>query len=534
MGNQFHVDGYCVAGSGHGRVPEIANRGAKGPAMGKIVHASVKAIWVLLLISIVFAAAAARGQMSEVDPQGCRSQPEDEAISQLLGDTLVHGRSYEYDEYLSDRIGARLTGSPSFTQSVRWTSDQFKQLGLSNVHTEDWTIPATWAPEVSAIGAISSPLTHRLHIYSIGWSPSTPQLGISGNVMYAASLQSDALENQRDAMHGAVVLLDRESFGSERRLDFLLDGFRLLRSFGPAAILVPGDTDGTESATTLNFTGDIDSVPEAELGLEDVNLIRRLLRRGEVKVHFSFENKVARNVPVSNVVADIPGCDLPNQIIIVAAHLDSWDPGTGAQDDGTGVASLIEVARTMRALHLQARRTIRFVLFGGEEQGLLGSRAYVMRHRQSLAEIVGVLVTDTGAEEARGWNVIGRTDEEGILRNAQPFLRGLGADGVTSDPELLFQTDLAPFEANGVPVFLLWNDMSQYSQVHHKASDTLDSVSYSALSQNTAVIGITAFLIANAGGALPPHLDSDGVRTVFAAAGQQREFEYFKSHRLLP
>jgi carboxypeptidase Q len=327
-----------------------------------------------------------------------------EALQKMVGDTIVNGQAYVYDQYLADDIGPRLTGSAQYMRAADWALRQFQWLGLVNVHLENWIMPAIWEPEVPATGRILVPVEHHLHIYSVGWGPSTPAQGVEGQVVYVPSSDIADLDKQKSQLLGAIALIDDLSFGAAHTVDKTIPAIDHLRALGVKAIIEPGDTNGTENSDTMmNFTGTINGIPEAQLGKEDVLLTKRLLERGPVTMQFSFTNHVRSHVQVPNIVAEIKGSQLPDEPVIVAAHLDSWDPGTGAQDDGTGVAMVMEAARAMMNVHKPPSRTVRFVLLGGEEEGLLGSIAYSTQHTAELPKIDAVLISDSGSESARGW-----------------------------------------------------------------------------------------------------------------------------------
>ena len=486
--------------------------------------------FVILALSALLPVTASRAQTNSLAPTPETSTQ----LRALIGDTVLNGQAYEYDRQLADTIGPRLTGSANYMRAAEWAQDKFKSFGLSNVHTEEWTIPATWEPESAAIGHITSPVNHLLHIYSIGWSPSTPKHGISGQVVYVPSLVAADIEKQKDKLKGSIALLDAASFGEKPRFDEILQGIDSMRSDGIIAILIPGGTNGTESLLTLNVSATIDPTPEAQIGSEDVSLIKRLLDHGPVSVDFSYSNKIRKDVKVPNVIAEIPGTDLASEVVIIGAHLDSWQPGTGAQDNGTGVASVLEAARAIQALHHPARRTIRFALFGGEEEGLLGSTAYTRAHLAELPRIDTILITDTGAQPAKGWYLMGRDDTKDAVASLKPVLSGLGADATSSDTEFIFQTDHAALDVLGVPTLVLWNDTDKYFTLHHKASDTFDSVVQKDLTQGAAVTAVTAYAIANAGVSLGKHLSPDEVQAMLKKAGSLEEYEYLKKVNSLP
>src|ERR1700722_1948412 len=365
-----------------------------------------------------------------------------EAVRQLIGDSLLNGKAYDYDGHLADRIGPRLTGSSNYMSAAEWAVQQFKELGLSNVHTEEWTIPATWEPAGPATGQIEKPVVHELHIYSVGWSPSTPPQGVKGEVVYIPSLA----KAEKAQVAGKIALIDSSSYGEKYTISSVYEGFDHLNSLAPAAVLTTGIANGEESLSAGDLGGAITPVPWAQIGREDSLLIKRVLDHGPVNLHFTLANNIRKDVKVPNVIAEIPGSELPGEVVIIGAHLDSWQPGTGAQDNGTGSASVLEAARAVQALHRAPRRTIRFILFGGEEEGLLGSTAYVRQHMTEMAKIDAVLVTDSGSEPAKGWYLMGRDDEKGSVEAMKPLLAGLGANGVSSDNGFIFQSDHSPFD----------------------------------------------------------------------------------------
>jgi hypothetical protein len=455
-------------------------------------------------------------------------------MQQLIGDTVLNGKAYQYENHLADRIGPRLTGSSNYMQAVDWAVQQFRELGLSNVHTEDWTIPATWEPAGPALGEILAPVHHTLHIYSVGWCPSTAPGGVTGEVVYVPSLAHDALDAQKAQLAGKIALFDPQSFGEKPELQNILAGLKQLQSIGVVAIFSTGIVNGGESLSTLSFSGAISPVPGAQIGREDSLLIKRLLKDGTVRAQFSLANTIRENVKIPNTIAEIPGSELPGEIVLLGAHLDSWQPGTGAQDNGTGVAMLLETARAIKALPRAPRRTIRFVLFGGEEQGLLGSGAYVRQHVAELPKIDAVLVSDSGSEPARGWNLMGREDEKGAVAALKPLLAGLGADEVSTDNSFIYQTDHAAFDFLGVPTLVLWNDMDKYFLLHHKASDTFDSVVEKDLIQNAAVTAVTAYAIADAKEPFAPHISPAELRTMLQKAGKLDGYTFLKSEGVLP
>jgi len=220
---------------------------------------------------------------------------------------------------------------------------------------------------------------------------------------------------------------------------------------------------------------------------------------------------------VNNVVAEIRGREKPDEWILIGGHLDSWDFGTGAQDNGTGAVSVLEVARAMMALGRPPRRSVRFALWGGEEEGLLGSYAYTQAHKKELAKCVTVLNTDNGAGHPKGWKVEGRADLMDAMRPlSDGILRDLSGGDLSMDTT--YDTDHGPFMLAGIPALDLEVDLTKYFEIHHKASDTLDKIDPLEFKAGTAVVAATAWVIAESDKAIAPHIDHAAVGEILKSA----------------
>jgi len=425
------------------------------------------------------------------------------SVVKLGGYLMVAGKAYEYDRELADEIGPRLTGSANYEKATDWAVAEFTRLGLTNVHKETWEIPATWEPETLATARMILPHEQRLHLESEGWSPSTPAGGVRGNVYWLQTLSADSIHANADKIKGAIVLVDEATLiGKDGPPLFgkIFDNLHLLGTVGAKGLIFGlGAVNNVPSLIgNTAFKGTVDPLPSGNLGLEDTLLLKRLLAEGPVEVEFSFRNRVRTHVPVNNVVAEIAGSEANGEYVVIGGHLDSWQLGTGAQDNGTGAATVMAIAQAVKASGLTPRRTLRFVLFGGEEEGLLGSLAYARTHVGEMAKCAGVFVTDSGGEAPLGWYVFGREDEKQTLTPIHPLLAALGAGETTDEGKYTFETDEAPFLVHGVPSFVLWTPMTKYDQLHHKPSDTFDKVNERDLNLGAAVVGMTAYAVADA------------------------------------
>ena len=459
-------------------------------------------------------------------------------LVRLGGQMMMAGKAYEYDRELSDDIGPRLTGSANYVKATDWAVGEFQHLGLSNVHKEGWTIPATWEPETLATARMILPHEQRLHLESEGWSPSTPTGGVRGAVFYLDDLSVESVRSHAAAIHGAIVLVDGESVdrGIEGGFGKLFDALREIGTQGAKGLILGiGTTNNAPSFVGLTaFDGSLTNLPSGNLGLEDTLLLKRLLQRGPVEVEYSFKNRIRENVTVNNVVAEIPGTDGTGDYVLIGGHLDSWHPGTGAQDNGTGAATVVAVAQAVMASGVKPKRTMRFVLFGGEEQGTIGSIRYAEMHAGELNRCVGVFVTDTGAQAPKGWYDFGRSDEADALKTIQPLLDSLGAGGVSENGQFTFETDESAFLVKGVPAFVLWTPVDQYFKIHHKPSDTFDKVNQRDLNLGAATVGVTAFAFADASNQLPQYSAQQVIDQLKAVKAYGQYEDLLQHHVLHP
>jgi hypothetical protein len=365
-----------------------------------------------------------------------------------------------------------------------------------------------------------SPMDRPLHIESLGWSPSTPPGGVRGEVMLMSDLAPEKIKAQAAQIKGHVLMINTGAVFADGLVGFsrLVRAVPLIKEAGAQAIMMTDfESNNVLNAFGLTWGAETSALPVAQVGLEDAKLIMRLAEKGPVSVEFQFTNKTSGPVEVNNVIAEIRGREKPDEWIIVGAHLDSWDYGTGAQDNGTGCAMVFEAARAIAQLGRAPRRSVRFALWGGEEQGLLGSAAYVKAHAAELNNCIAVLNTDNGAGHPRGWKVEGRTDlAEALKPISQSLLKGLSGDGISQN--LSYDTDHGPFMLQGIPALDLWVRMETYEVVHHKSSDTVDKIDAHNLDSGSAIVAITAYAIAERSDPIAPHIDHAAVEALLDKA----------------
>lgn len=445
--------------------------------------------------------------------------------SRLAGSILVGGQAMSYLDTLSDRFGSRLTGSENYDLAAEWAASQFRAAGVSTVRFESFILNETWE-RGSAQGRMLSPINRLLTVASLGWGPSTPAGGVRGSVVRLTDLSTETIREWAERIDGSLVLLDEESPSGEPWYGLYarqLQAFPLLQAAGAKAILWAGDEANNLIGADSYAFGPVDGgvvapIPHMVIGKEDAAFVRRCLEKGEVVLVLECQNRVGGPKRVNNVIAEIRGREKPDEWILVGAHLDSWDLGPGTQDNGTGCAMVLEAARALAGLGEPPSRSIRFALWGGEEQGLLGSAAYLTAHASELDDCVAALNTDNGAGRPLGWKVDGRSDvRQALSETTHDLLSGLGGDGLSDD--VSFDTDHGPFLLAGLPVLDLWVDMGQYETIHHKPGDTLDKVNRGHLTMGAVVVAITAYALSERSTPVAPRLDRRAVEDTMREEG---------------
>jgi len=423
----------------------------------------------------------------------------EEAAPKIIANALGPSPLYENLRQLTDEIGGRQTGSPAMAKAITWAMDAFHAAGVENVKTETYTIPVNWsegATRLDILGAHPFPV----RLVSIGWGPATPTGGITANVVDVGDGTAADFARVGGAARGAIVLVHSAVL---QTLDGLFAEYMeapgiIDRSIGAGAsailwmssrehLLLYRHTNSTEAK--------LDRLPQAIVAREDAERLKRFLAAGQsVRAKLDIPNRIGGPAEQQNVIAEIRGREKPDEYVVVAAHLDSWDLGTGALDNGCNAALVIEVARDIVATGLKPRRSIRFMLVSGEEQGLLGSWAYVRAHRAEMDRVAGAIAIDEGTGRITGYSLGGRTDTEAALRS---ILKPVESWGVTQHtPDAIWGTDHFDFMLEGVPTLVANQEPANYMLNYHAASDTLDKVDIREVKINAAIIGITAFGIA--------------------------------------
>ena len=400
---------------------------------------------------------------------------------------------------LTDEIGGRVTGSPEMAKAVEWAVGAFRAAGV-DVHTEKYTFPVTWREGDTRLQLLA-PMKFPIRLKSTGWSPATRPGGIDGNVIDAGH-GTESEFDKAGPLQGAFVLVhtDISSTWADLFHEYMREPEimeRVLKG-DAAAILWMGARERLLPYRDINMlTGEIDKIPQVILAREDAMRLARTVAAypGKVRTHLDMPNKIGGPIEQENVVGEIRGYEKPDEAVILGAHIDSWELGTGALDNGCNAALVIEAARAIKATGLLPRRTIRFILFSGEEQGTIGSREYVKAHRTELDGVRAMITFDEGVGRVTGYSLGGRRDTEVGLREVLKPLESWGSNNHTYDAS--FGTDNLDFLLEGVPTLVANQEEANYLPNYHAASDTLDKVDMRELKLHTVLAALTAWGIAD-------------------------------------
>ena len=401
---------------------------------------------------------------------------------------------------LTEEVGGRVTGTPEMAKAVEWGVGAFRAAGVV-VHAEKYTLPVTWSEGDTQLETLG-PVKFPVRLKAEGWSPATPAGGIEANVIDVGYGNEDDFAKAGGVVKSAILLVHSDIgstwtdlFSEYLRPPMIID--RAVRE-GAAAILWMGARERLLLYRHTNsLAGEIDKIPQAMIAREDALRLARTIAAypGKVRVRFHMPNKIGGPIEQENVVGEIRGYEKPDEIVILGAHLDSWELGTGALDNGCNAALVIEAARAIKATGLLPRRTIRFVLFSGEEQGTVGSFEYVKAHRTELDKVRAMITFDAGIGRVTGYSLGGRHDIEAGVREVLKPLESWGANNHTYDAS--FGTDNFDFLLEGVPTLVANQEEANYLPNYHAASDTMDKVDIRELKLHTALAALTAWGIAD-------------------------------------
>src|SRR5438067_5543857 len=438
-------------------------------------------------------------------------------VKRLQQAALTSDYAYRQVAQLSNNIGSRLTGSAQADKAVEYVASELKAIGcevqLERVRVPHWVRGEETAALVQFPGQAAN-TAQKIVLCALGDSVPTPADGIEAEVIAVRNF--DELKSlPRQQVAGKIVLFNypfdkqmaAEGLGGDaygQAVVYRADGPSSAARQGAVACLIRsvGGADYRIPHTgQTHYADDAPKIPAGAITAEDADLIVDLTRQGPVKMKLVLTPQTLADVESANVIADIKGSEHPEQTVIVSGHLDSWDLGTGAIDDGAGVAVSMEAANLIQQLHLKPKRTIRVIAWMNEENGDAGSKQYAKDHEKQISNHFAAMETDSGAGHPVGVNIRANPEVKKMFAPVAKILQESGA-GILDLVEHC-GADIEPLEKAGVPAFSPIQDNRFYFDYHHTAADTLDKIVPKDLAENSAVIAVVAYALANMERQLP-------------------------------
>jgi len=431
-------------------------------------------------------------------PAGNLAEQYRETANKLIDAAMADQGGMEKLSYLCDRIGNRLGGSLALEKAVAWAAAQMNHDGLVNVSTPHVKVPHWVRGSESA--AIVEPVNKRLAMLGLGGSVATPKRGITAEVVPVSSFEE--LEKKgRAAIEGKIVLFNVPYEGYGRTVIYRTAGPSHAARLGAVAALVRSITPmSLQSPHTgaVEYMDGIAKIPAAAVTIEDALLMQRLVDAGNtVSVHLEMEAHMLPDADSANVIGEIPGRERPDEVVVMGGHIDSWDVGAGAQDDGSGIITTLEAAHLIHQPRLRPRRTIRVVFWTNEENGGAGGVAYRQWIGDAVRNHVAAIEMDGGAEKPAGFGLTTPGESQAALNRAREIGRLLDRIDAGSVQPGGGGADIAPLLHDGVPGFAVRTVATHYFEYHHSRADTVDKVKLEDLRGNIAAVAVMAYVLAD-------------------------------------
>ena len=455
---------------------------------GKLNHTILKNIWVtLLLISCLI---------------NGRSKPEEFLMDSqnIINAAMNDSTAYERLAYLCDTFGPRLSGSSNLEKALDWIISEMRSDGLKMPRGERVQVP-TWIRGNESLNLIL-PFKKSMAMLGIGGSIATPKGGIKAEVVVVNSF--DELDETKSNVRGKIVLFNVPFTTYGETVQYRYKGASSAARYGALASLIRSVGSwsmNTPHTGVMTYDRDQPKIPHAAITMEDAMMLGRLQERGEkIVLHLRMEARSVADRWSRNVIAELPGSEFPEEIVVLGGHIDSWDVGQGAHDDGGGCIAAWQAVKLIKELGLQPKRTLRVVLWTNEENGGRGNKNYRDEHFDELKDHILAIESDGGVFNPRGFGFTGSDESRDILTDISRLLLPIDANAIFKGGRA---ADIAPLNDEGVPVMSLKVDGSKYFWYHHTNADTFDKVDIMEFNRCVAAMAIMGYVVADMDDRLP-------------------------------
>ena len=448
------------------------------------------------LLACVAAVALASPVASQEGIAGRYRETANRLIAAATSDSATFARLTR----LTDAFGSRFSGSESLERAIDWILGEMKKDSLENVRGEPVMVPH-WVRGSESLRLLV-PRPRALSMLGLGGSIATPPEGITADVIVVGSFEE--LRERGEDARGKIVLFDAPFTSYGQTVAYRVNGAIEAARVGAVASLIRSVTpysQQTPHTGGMRYDSSVTRIPHAAMTVEDAMMLHRMQDRGErIRVTLTMSARTLPDVQSRNIVAELRGSELPNEVVVLGGHIDSWDVGTGAMDDAGGSVAAWEAVRLMKQLGLRPRRTVRVVLWTNEENGLRGATGYRDAHRTELDDHVLAIESDAGVFRPTGFGFGGSDSAFTIVREIARLLAPIGADTITRPGG---GADIGPIMALGVPGMGLQVDGTRYFWYHHTDADTIDKLDPAEVARCVAALAVMAFIVADLPEPLP-------------------------------
>ena len=424
----------------------------------------------------------------------------DSVAEKIIRSLDTDSLGYKRLAYLCDMFGPRLSGSKNLEKAIDWIIKEMKNDGLSSVRGERVKVP-TWIRGKESL-KILVPFERELNVLGVGGSVSTSKGGIRGEVIVVDDFEE--LDEMKKNIAGKIVLYNVPFTTYGETVQYRYDGPNRAAEYGAIASIIRSIGPWSMNTPHTGTMGDYKSnkkIPHAAISMEDAMMIARIYDRGQkVVLKLNMEGKFVSDRWSRNVIAELTGSTYPEEIVVLGGHIDSWDVGQGAHDDGGGCVAAWHAVNLIKELGLKPKRTLRIVLWTNEENGGRGNKNYRDEHKSELENHIVAIESDAGVFAPKGFGFTGSVDARKIIFDISDLLDPIGAGKITKWGRA---ADVAPLNDEGVPVMSLNVDSSKYFWYHHTSADTFDKVDFNEFNNCIAAMAIMSFVVADMDKRLP-------------------------------